>query len=140
MAKLAEYNHIDNDYGDILDLIFSNQNCSLYRASDAVIQEDVYQPALIVKNVFKKTRENRNKANNKNEQNFKGATFPNTDQILHFSWDFLSEYQDIAFTLTEFYKVFNELLLVGKNLTMRIPSGSSDNLFLYLIEKPKQGK
>jgi Reverse transcriptase (RNA-dependent DNA polymerase) len=108
---LKQYNPIHNSTGRILDLVYSNINCTIQRNTLPFIAEDRYHPALEISLSLQNCTPNVNYNENLLSYNFKRADFHDLyNEILITEWDFLESIPDVDDALNRFYSLLYEII------------------------------
>lgn len=108
-CDLTQYNSIINFNNRLLDLVFSNIQCSVSRCLEPLVKEDPHHPCLFVK-IRSDTSYKNFEQNNTHSYNFKKANFPLLyDALLNVDWTVLHNTKDTDDMCTEFYNIIYKL-------------------------------
>lgn len=111
ITGLSQHNSICNEYGRLLDLIFSNIDCTLKRDTSPLVTEDAYHPALIVTPNLSNHRSKVFPFNsNIKSYNFRRADLPSLySALLNYDWNQLESMESADIAVTRFTDAVHEL-------------------------------
>lgn len=114
ILNLKQYNSVRNQNNRLLDLVFSNINCSveILRHSDPLVNEDGHHPALDINFEICATSETNKFPSNSNQRyNFRRANFPTLyNDLTTIDWSYLENYTDVNEAISAFYDAIYDVV------------------------------
>lgn len=111
LLGLTQFNNIVNNNGRLLDLVLSNRDCIVTKASELILPEDCHHPALSIETDISKPPTNAFSAKSSGDFNFKKANyFDLYDDLASMEWVFLDQHVDVNSAVADFYNVLNTII------------------------------
>ena len=111
--ELNQYNHVPNTDGRTLDLVFCNRPCSVCKASEVLLKEDNYHPAISIQTNFQKSSNTNFPHKNNLDFNFKEANFVELYRELELTdWSCIECFDDVDMAVDALYSKLYDIFQI----------------------------
>ena len=115
LTNYHQYNYITNNYDRLLDLVLSDKQCVIVKASDVLLNEDAHHPSLEIETNCLKLCHGKYLYNgNFKTYNFRKADFYQLySLLLNTDWSFITSCTDVDIACFFFYSKLNNIIVVS---------------------------